>query len=177
LDQEPHERSGLERIAIRIGIYVGVFVAGGSIAFAYSFVPLHNAKNWKIDYLETRLEAKDERLRSAEHQLAAVQAEAADKPDSQTFKLLQDELASVDKTIKSLERDLSRAKRRVSELERSRNNWKKKHAAAESRIEALVSSNASPPPAEPATEPGATPPASPAPSAADDAFGPIAGPG
>jgi peptidoglycan hydrolase CwlO-like protein len=172
LDQEPRERSVLKRIAIRIGIYVGIFVAGGSISFVYSFVPLHSAKNWKIDYLETRLEAKDQQLRSAVHRLAAVEAEAADKPDSQTFKLLQDELASGDKTIKNLERDLARAKRRTSELERSRNGWKAKHAAAESEIEALASADAE--------EPADTPPASPAPSAAasaaDDAFGPIAGP-
>jgi hypothetical protein len=165
LDQEPRERSVLKRIAIRIGIYVGIFVAGGSISFVYSFVPLHSAKNWKIDYLETRLEAKDQQLRSAVHRLAAVEAEAADKPDSQTFKLLQDELASGDKTIKNLERDLARAKRRTSELERSRNGWKAKHAAAESEIEALASADAQ--------EPADSPPAS---SAADDAFGPIAGP-
>ena len=39
----------------RVGAYLWTFLAGGLIAFVYSYAPLHDAKNWRIDYLEERL--------------------------------------------------------------------------------------------------------------------------
>jgi len=142
------------QLARRFGIYVGLFAAGALLAFVYSYVPLHNAKNWKIDYLAERLEAKDQQLVLAETKLSAVEADATGRPDAKTFKVLQDELATTDKTIRDLERRLARSKNRVGELERARTHWKKKFDAAESAASASAAPVASPAPGAPEDAPG-----------------------
>jgi hypothetical protein len=153
------------RLAKMAGVYLGVFLAGGLIAFVYSYSPLHKAKNWKIEYLEERLEAKDVELQAAEQELGNEVADNQDKPDGETFKLLQKELVTVDKTVKDLERKLAKSDRRVKELEKSRSNWKAKAAAAESDRDALAANQATTPSPEP--ESAAAAPASPAPALED----------
>jgi len=152
--------SELTSLAKKAGIYLGVFLAGGAIAFVYSYSPIHKAKNWKIHYLEERLESKDIELQELQRELSAVREDSADKPDGQTFKLLQDELVTTDKTVKDLERKLSKAERRVKELAKSRDSWKAKHASAQSRPEVRVAGS------ETASEGASAPPAAPAPHAA-----------
>ena len=165
MSQQTDGNEELMRLAKKAGIYLGVFLAGGLIAFVYSYSPLHKAKNWKIEYLEERLEAKEVELQTAGQELASVTADNEDKPDTETFKLLQNELVTVDKTVKELERKLAKAERRMKELETSRNNWKAKTAKAESMRDALAASRVPMPAA------AAAPPASPAPGAADSSPG------
>jgi len=129
------QENPLQKLAIKVGIYVATFIVGAAVAFAYSYGPLHSGKNWMIDYLEQRVESKDVRLAEIEGELARVKADSQGKPDTETFKLLQDELATTDKTIQNLERKLARSERRIKELERSRSNWKKKHAESQARLE------------------------------------------
>lgn len=141
------------QMAKRFGVYVALFAAGALVAFVYSYIPLHNAKNWKIDYLTERLEAKDEQLVQAETRLSAIEADVTGRPDAKTFKVLQDELATADRKIKDLERKLERSDKRVAELERSTSTWKKKLAAAESAASAAAEAA---PLAAPAPDPDAT---------------------
>ena len=114
-----------------------IFLAGALLAFLYSYIPLHNAKNWKIDYLEERLVAKDNELGELQRKLRQIETDSADKPDSQTFKQLQDELHTTDKTLKGLERQVaaleSSARRRLRRAARrgvsGRNNRARGHQA------------------------------------------------
>jgi septal ring factor EnvC (AmiA/AmiB activator) len=158
LNDETEGRSKLQQVAIQVGIYAGTFLAGALVAFVYSYAPLHSGKNWEIGYLEERLQAKETTLEKLTQDLARIQSESADKPDGETFKLLQSELATTDKTIKNLERKLDRTERKVKELERSRKNWKAKYAALEAERSA---------PAEPAP---VISPAAAEPAAVDDTF-------
>lgn len=156
MDQGSGEQSAIQRLAIRVGLYVGVFLAGGLFAFLYSYLPLHSAKDWKIDYLEERIAAKDQQLETVSAELASLEVDTADRPDGDTFKLLQDELASADKDVANLERKLEKLERRNKELEKSRNQWKARHAEAEKKAKTTrVAATAAPtqPPAAPA--PGA----------------------
>ncbi len=154
-DQMGHQPESLwMQLAKRFGVAVGLFVAGALMAFVYSYVPLHNAKNWEIEYLTERLEAKDQQLMQVEAKLSTVEADVTGRPDADTFRLMQDELATSDKTIKDLERRLGRSQNRVDELERARTHWKKKFDAAESAASATATA----------------PVAAPAPSAAADEF-------
>lgn len=155
MSEDNSQNEALRALAKKAGISIGTFLAGGVIAFAYSYAPLHDAKDWKIEYLEDRARIEGEELRKARVQLAAAQAEAQSRPDGDTFKMLQEELAGTDQTIASLEKQLDRAKRRIKELERSRNNWKKKVAAAETRNQALAKEIEGLA-AAPASEPGGT---------------------
>lgn len=133
LDHSSRDHSELKHLAQRIGIHIGIFFAGGLVAFVYSYMPLHDAKNWKIDYLSERIGSKEDRIQALDAELAELKADSADKPDSETFKLLQRELVTTDKTIQDLESKLAKADRRIKELERSRNNWKSKHAALQAK--------------------------------------------
>jgi hypothetical protein len=146
----------------RVGAYLGTFLAGGLIAFAYSYAPLHDAKNWRIDYLAERLELKQGQLAELQAELKRLKSDTADRPDSDTLKNLKDELATTNSTVESLEKKLAKSARRIEELERSRDQWKSKQAEAESKwkaldseIEAIERNAASAPvPAAPAPDPG-----------------------
>lgn len=131
MDQPGAGSDALRRLAMQVGLYAGTFFAGALIAFLYSYMPLHNAKNWKIDYLEERIATKDGELENLTARLAALESDTVDRPDAKTFKLLQDELVTADKTVKRLEGRIAKLERRGKELEQSRNNWKAKHADAE----------------------------------------------
>lgn len=169
MQQQTDGNDELVRLARRAGIYAGIFLAGGLLTFGYSYSPLHDAKNWRIDYLEERIRAKDAQLDELQKQLDEVRSEAADKPDGETFKLLQQELVTADKTVQELERKLARAEKQAKELERSRDKWKARHAEAESRRQPLAASApaAEPAPATAAAETAApdSAPAAPAPGA------------
>lgn len=146
------EQSIWLRLARRFGLLVGLFVAGAVTAFVYSYVPLHNAKNWEIEYLTERLAAKEEQLIQMETRLSAAEANASGRPDAETFGLLQDELDTADKTIKDLERRLGKEKKRVGELEQARTHWKKKYEQAENARElaaAEAAASSQPAPAAP----------------------------
>ena len=120
------------------GIYAGVFLAGAVMAFAYSYAPLHSAKDWKIGYLEERLRAKNDQIGDFEKKLVQARGEATRRADPEAFRQLQNELARTDATAAELERKLARVRRRAKDLERSRDGWKARHAEAESKLEALA---------------------------------------
>lgn len=147
------------QLAKRFGLLVGLFLAGALTAFIYSYVPLHNAKNWEIEYLTERMQAKDEQLILLETRLSTAEADVTGRPDAETFGLLQDELDTADKTIKDLERRLGKSKKRVDELERARSHWKAKYDEAETARSAAASA---------AIALSAAPPAAPEPSGASD---------
>lgn len=132
MDQQGAGTEPLRRMAIQFGVYAGVFLAGAILAFLYSYIPLHNAKNWKIDYLEERLVAKDTEVGALERKIADLEGDTADKPDAQTFKQVQEELASAHTTVKELERQVAKLEGRTRDVEKSRNDWKSKFEAAES---------------------------------------------
>lgn len=144
MDQQGASGDALRRLAIQAGIYLGVFLGGALVAFLYSYMPLHNAKNWKIDYLEERLASKDAELTARTAELETLASESGNGPDPETFKLLQKELAAADQSIQKLEGQLAKAERRAGELEKSRDDWKARHAKAESQRKAVTASAPSP---------------------------------
>jgi len=159
VDQQGATGDALRRFAIRAGIYAGVFLAGAIGAFVYSYVPLHNAKNWRIDYLEERLATKDAENQSLREKIEQLQGSLSDVPDGDTFKVLQAELVTADKTVSQLEKQVAKLEKRAKEAEQARDTWKSRHAESErQRLAARTESTA--PPASPAS------PASPA--AVDD---------
>lgn len=160
VDEQGAAGDALRRLAVRAGIYVGVFLAGAIGAFLYSYIPLHGAKDWKIDYLEERLATKDLELEQLGEKLRQMESALKDVPDGDTFKVLQDELVTADKTVKSLEQQVGKLERRLEETERSRDQWKARHAEAEKARLAAREDAARPSPT--AAEPPSAVPAAPA---------------
>jgi hypothetical protein len=130
--------SPMRRFLIAAGIYLGTFLAGGIITFAYSYHPLHNAKNWKIEYLEARMVAKSARLDSAAEKLAVLEREALGRPDFEVFEGVQDQLTKAEKSVTSLEKKVSWSDKKIRELEQSRASWKRRASQAESKAKDLA---------------------------------------
>ena len=120
------------------GALAGAFLAGGILAFAYSYVPLHGAKNWKIDYQESRLESQRGELVMLQAKLATVESEAgraAQLEDEQAPRRqeLDDALAK----LKAAEAKYAELKKENSKLARSRDSWRSRHASSEKELGAL----------------------------------------
>jgi len=130
-------------LARKVGIYVATFLAGGLISFVYSCAPLHNAKNWKIDYLEERLHARSIQVEELEGQIAELSSVSEDDSRAEELEMVKKDLASRAKSVSELEKKIKDSKKREKELTRSRDTWKSRHAKVESELEKLSSQLAS----------------------------------
>jgi len=157
VEQHGDTKDWLRRLAIQAGIYVGVFLGGALVAFLYSYIPLHGAKNWKIGYLEERLAAKDAEIETLNGRMRALEGNLSEVPDQETFEVLQEELVTADKTVKSLEQQVSRLEKRAKQAERSRDQWKARHAEAEEEARLAAQAEPAAPPAAPAAVDAASP--------------------
>jgi hypothetical protein len=128
----------LRKFVVIAGIYLGTFLAGGLVTFAYSYHPLHNAKNWQIEYLESRMAAKTTKLESVKREVGKLRTEALGRPDFETFENVQDGLGKAEKKIASLEKKAAWSDSKIAELERSRASWKNRASEAESKADRLA---------------------------------------
>ena len=71
---------------------LGLFLAGGVIAFGYSYRPLHGAKNWKIEHLESRLDEVNRENLALSDELAGLRSVEATKVDPETLAQVEREL-------------------------------------------------------------------------------------
>ena len=114
-------------------------------AFVYSYSPLHSSKNWKIDYLQGRVDAQNEKLRGLEEELAAVRSEAESRPDPGEVQAMRAERAQLKRENAKMRSEAQRSEKNVQALRRSRDHWKSQHAALEAEHKAAPP----PPPAAP----------------------------
>ena len=132
------ESCGGWRIAFRHpGALAGAFVLGGILAFGYSYVPLHGAKDWKIDYQESRLLSQREKLEELEVKLAAAEGEAARAANLEEEVPRRQELDEALAKLKALEGKYSKLEKQNVELTRSRDTWKSRHATAQQERDEL----------------------------------------
>jgi len=142
--------SALRELLRRVGVYAGLLIAGAVFAFGYSYVPLHNAKNWQIDHLESRLEATNQELIRLRELVDNLEADTADRPDADTLKTVQKELDRSDEQIAELEKSLERAQQQAKALQRERDEWQRKHRELAAQLDATSRTRvATNPPAEP----------------------------
>lgn len=118
---------------------------GGLGAFAYSYAPLHRAKDWQIDYLESRLESRNQQVESLEEKLRDAQASMDGKPSGEELGALRGKLDEVTKHSSSLEKQVRELEQQLEQVTRSRDGWKQKHAAALREIESVKAAAAATP--------------------------------
>jgi DNA repair exonuclease SbcCD ATPase subunit len=111
--------------------YLWAFVAGGFLAFAYTYFPLHGAKDRKIDTLEDRLQHETGRFAELEGEFETMRAGIDSQPLRDAHQELKEELAGATTRHGDLEDKLDRADRKVRDLEKSRRSWKSKYAKLE----------------------------------------------
>ncbi len=142
-------------------------------AFTYSYAPLHRAKDWRIDYLENRLEIRNALVHELEEELGEARSSLKGQPSGEEMKALRAQLGEATKLTAAREREIKGLDRKLASMKKSRDSFKRRHASAvadlESKLSAPLPSSPEPAlaatsPAPPATgdDPYATAPASPA---------------
>lgn len=129
LDERTSE--DLKRWLRKARVYLGAFVAGGSLVFAYTYYPLHGAKVREIEHLEQRLRQESLRLSEFERNFSTMQAQIESQPDGEAFDELQEQLAVAMTRQREFEQKLARSDREAKDLERSRGSWKVKYTKLE----------------------------------------------
>ena len=148
---------------------------GAGAGFAYSYAPLHRAKDWQIEYLEGRLQARTEQVETLDQELASARGSLEDQPSAEQLSSTRAQLGESQELRKALEKELRGLEKKLQKAERSRDSWRKKHAGLSKEIEGLRKPE--PAPASPAPEPpaGGEPLAeAPEPSAGEEAAAPAA---
>jgi hypothetical protein len=131
-------REDLERWLRKAGVYAGTFVAGGFLAFTYTYYSLHSSKEWKIEHLEERLQQETIRSSALEGQVGALRSRAEGQPDREAFDELQEKLAGATTGHGQTEDKLRRVERKVRDLEKKRGSWRAKYAQLEKSRDELA---------------------------------------
>jgi hypothetical protein len=147
-------------------------LVGALAAFAYSYAPLHRAKDWKIDYLEERLEGRRDQVREFEERLTSAHASLDGTPSDEEIRALRTRLEEETRLAASREKENKALDRKLESLTRSRDSWKSRHAAVAQDLEkqsqaapAATTVNLAAEPKTEAREPESAP-AAPSPTAA-----------
>jgi len=147
---------------------------GGSMAFIYSYAPLHRAKDWEISYLQERLTSRTEQVEGLEANLRQAQGAIEGQPSNGQLDALNAQLDEAQGLSGSLQKQVRDLESKLTKMTRSRDSWKRKHASvvAEAEAASAVASSVAPTPspaplavpeatATPTTEDLSAPPASP----------------
>ncbi len=116
-------------------LFAVAFVLGGATAFAYSYAPLHRAKDWQINYLEGRVESRDVQAKQLEADLEEALESLTDTPSGEELRGMRAQLAEDSALVDSRQRDIDRLTAKLGRMTRSRDSWKSRHADAIARIE------------------------------------------
>lgn len=143
-------------------------VLGAAAGFAYSYLPLHSSKLWQIEHLENRVQVQRAHIQELEAEVSRSNSEREELPEPGELEALESRLAEAEKRADELERERKSFQSKIGELTRSRDAWRKKHGAAESRVAELereaAALAAEPPPEKARSALPAAPAASPWPS-------------
>lgn len=122
------------------------FLLGALLAFAYSYAPLHSSKDWKIDYLEERLESRNEQVGELEAELEKARASLDGTASDEEVQALRKQLAEATKLADSRRSEIASLEKKVDRATRDRDTWKKRHATAMKELEEQTANPAAPAP-------------------------------
>jgi hypothetical protein len=134
-------------------LFLLVAMLGAAGSFAYSYAPLHRAKDWKVEYLESRLDKGNLELTELREGLAAARAQLDDSPPAEEVKALRATREQNTELSASKQREIDALERKLEGVTRSRNSWKSKHAKVVAAHDSLEEEIARTARAEPAAAP------------------------
>lgn len=108
-------------------IGIGLFLAGGLLAFGYSYRPLHGAMTWQIEELERRIDVRNLENLKLGDQLARLRSQEASQIDPDTFSQVERELGKTKKALAQAEKDLAREQSKHKESNSSASRWRKRY--------------------------------------------------
>ena len=133
-------------------LFLAAILLGAICAFAYSYAPLHRAKDWQIGYLEERIELRSSQVEELERGLEEAEKSLVGQPSGEELSAVRAQLAEATKLAESRDRELETLDGKLKSVTRSRDSWKSRHAEARA---ALDERNAEPARAEePLAAPG-----------------------
>ncbi len=108
-------------------IGAALFLAGGLIAFGYSYRPLHGSMTWKIEELEQRIDERNRTNMMLGDELARLRSQDASRIDPITFAQVERELDKTNNALVQAEKDLKRAERKRIDANASASRWRKRY--------------------------------------------------
>ncbi len=108
-------------------IGLGLFLAGGALAFGYSYRPLHGALSWKVEALEQRLDERNRELLKQSDELARLRSDDAERIDPERFAKIERELETTKSALAQAETDLERAEKKRKDANASASRWRKRY--------------------------------------------------
>ena len=116
-----------------------IFALGGVFAFGYSYVPLHAAKQRRVERLESELASEAGRGLALAERLAEIELEARLAPESDEVQTLRSEKNEANRELAGLEKELTSARKRITRLERERSKYKKDAGNYKKAVKELTS--------------------------------------
>ncbi len=124
LDVKPWPRALLQYPLLMLT----VLLLGAALAFAYSYAPLHRAKDWEISYLQERLASRTQQVEELEEKLRSAESTLEGQPSSDEVSALRAQLDEASGLGDSLQKQVRELERKLERVTRSRDSWKQKHA-------------------------------------------------
>jgi len=117
-------------------LFALLLALGVAFGFAYSYGPVHRAKNWKIEHLEKRLLEKGDRIRSLEQQLAGHSpSENTLAAHEKSQEELEGQIAELHDSLAEAREQAQKAEARASKSASEARSWKSKHAKASKNLD------------------------------------------
>jgi hypothetical protein len=129
---------------------------GALCAFTYSYAPLHRAKDWRITYLQDRLEIRNAQIEEFEVEIADARGSLEGQPSSEEVEALRAQLDEATKLADSREREMRSLDKKLASAKKSRDSYKGRHASA---VSELKQAKSAPPPSSPPAIAATDPPA------------------
>lgn len=129
----------------RVLLGLGLFLTGATLAFAYSYRPLHGALVWKVEQLEARLDARNRDNLALRDEIAALQTQDTPRIEPEAFEDVEQELDRTRRALTKATEKLTQAERQRRDANATADRWRKRY---EDLREAHAHA-AAPPPAQP----------------------------
>jgi hypothetical protein len=115
-------------------LFLLVLLFGGTSGVLYTCGPLHSAKTWQLDYLDTQLSIQNQRVRELEDALEqrSLDSEGALTPSAATA--LRKDLEAAEKRRDQNAAKVTAAEDRLAKANESRDRWRTKHRTAEAEL-------------------------------------------
>ncbi len=108
-------------------IGLGLFIAGGLFAFGYSYRPLHGARIWQIQQLESRLDSVNRENLTLHDELARLRSATSDRVDPEILAQVERELEKTKSALAKAENGLKSSEARRRELASKTTRWKRRY--------------------------------------------------
>jgi hypothetical protein len=108
---------------------LALFVTGATLAFGYSYRPLHGALTWKIQELEVRLDERNREIFGTRDELKTLRADDSERVEPETLAQVERELEKTRSALRSAEKKTESAEKKRRDANANADRWRKRYEA------------------------------------------------